>query len=44
MKAHDMDRAHGMHEREEIFVHGFDRKILRKQTTRKTSAQMGGLS
>ena len=26
-----MDRAHDMHEGEEIFVHGFDRRILRKQ-------------
>jgi hypothetical protein len=38
MKADNMDRAHGMHEGEEIFMHGFDRKILRKQTTWKTSA------
>jgi hypothetical protein len=38
MKADDTDRAHGMHEGEEIFVHGFDKKILRKQTTWKTSA------
>jgi len=44
MKADDMDRAHGMYEGDKIFVHGFDRKILRKKTAWKTSAQMGGLS
>jgi len=38
MKADDTDRAQGMHEGEEIFVHGFYKKILRKQTTWKTSA------